>query len=494
MDDLNPVPKLPISMKNGWKLFIGIGVTLVVAFFFYLHIPVRQSLSFWLPKGAFIREIVKIPRTWPNKYLAIWIEPGYTRTPDEDSASYSYFEFGGCQEEFLGQYISGHYHLGVFSLGLLLQDLKIPYQQDNKDIPLPLTWNKMVNNDIHLIQQQLIQLEDLTGDGEPSEFALYTTQGRCGFWESMVFGFDTRSQKLVQYSDWIERFRPNSQGEVDTLFECGDHGNQMRQKRHYKFNALEKKLNLVSETLTDCAVESAKRQVENMSMVEYLVKQTNKENINIKITTEGDWENGPIVKLVTSLNEPKLTFKFSPFGNTLYLLVRETSGEWQNYFSWKLIVDKDLYLGKDQTNWRWLKYNSPEYRLDYPEIWNVINNTQEVSWDDGGLEAGLFPKFKIIQTNKSDKSEYSSLADFAIRKLVTDYKDWGWPSKSLKTGTTANGRQEYWTEFKKDEKTGRIWFTESNGKYFTIVGSYHASNTALATVIYRMYYSIVFEQ
>lgn len=232
-----------------------------------LPLLARERIEAVLPTGSFLRDYQRLAGLRPETFLILSVEKGYQKDRFDPTAN-------SCPAMILGESVSGRYHLALFRGEKIVDDLSIPNayndEQNNQHIPLALSYrNSQANlepeptkecvypNDqttecLTMKEVKLLDLKDYTGEGQPLEFLLTTTAGGCGFYDRLAAGYDPQSGKLLIYSDWLERFNPNSQGESNYLLDCGDHGNNTRLERKYKFNPTEKKFKLIWERQTAC--------------------------------------------------------------------------------------------------------------------------------------------------------------------------------------------------------------------------------------------------
>jgi hypothetical protein len=218
---------------------------------------VRNSMLKVIPKGAILRDYVKMEDTKVTAYLLIYVEKGYTM---EDVNAESLMS---CPGEINGQPIRGNYHLGLFENNKLVNEVPIPGEPyDNTGELLPLVYRNTKGNiysdpnrpdKLETEVVPLLVLKDYTGDSLPFEFLLKTTEGGCGFWDGLVGGYDPETNKAVIYSDWIQRLSPDDKGYFHYLFDCGDHGNDVKVEQDYQFSPAAKRFIQTSEKKTSCS-------------------------------------------------------------------------------------------------------------------------------------------------------------------------------------------------------------------------------------------------
>ncbi len=213
-----------------------------------------EQLQSVLPEGTLLREFTYIPGVTPTSYLLLYVEKG-NKLDD--------WGYDSCPGMILGVAIAGNYHLALFQNGTVISDVKIPKPSDYDDATsLELVYKNTKENIFGLdanasdanevIVASLLQLKDYTGEGKKYEVVFTTTQGGCGIFDGLVAGYDPEDNKVRLYSDWIPRFSPNSSGEFNYLFECGDHGNVTRIEETYEFDKSAKKFIQTSHKETPC--------------------------------------------------------------------------------------------------------------------------------------------------------------------------------------------------------------------------------------------------
>jgi len=207
-----------------------------------------------LPEGALLRDYEKLEGV-SNLYLVMYIEKGY---------QFSSWDYYTCSGSVLGDAIEGIYHLALFKEKAFVSDIKIPFAyKEYSDLPFELSFKNTKGNlyqkgkypaeekdELEVVK--LLKLEDYTGDGNPYEILLTTTAGGCGFFDGLVAGYDPEMNSVTLYSDWIHRFRPDNDGNFSFLFQCGDHGNNIKIERKYAFDSQEKKFKMTWEKETPC--------------------------------------------------------------------------------------------------------------------------------------------------------------------------------------------------------------------------------------------------
>lgn len=215
----------------------------------------KQEILGLLPEEVMLRDWVKIEKVKPETYFIIYIEPGY-ETIELDYLS--------CLGIILGQAIRGDYICALYQKGEIVDELKIPEAYSEiKNYDTMISYKnlkrnmypqeKLSSSEAEEIEEvKLLDLKDYTGDNKAYEFLLTTSAGGCGFYDGLLVGYDEKENRLIIMSDWIERFRPDNNGEFDYLLECGDHGNDTRIERKYKFNPGIKKFEKVFEKKTPC--------------------------------------------------------------------------------------------------------------------------------------------------------------------------------------------------------------------------------------------------
>lgn len=205
----------------------------------------EEEILFLLPDGVFLRDYQALSDE-RDSHLAIYLEKGYKF----DSWGLS------CPGIILGDSIVGKYHLVLIQDARLINDVIIPHAYSEDTIELTYKNYKdgwPTENEVK--QKEIIKLldfKDMTGDSFPYEFLLTTTGGGCGFYDSLVGGYDAEENKAVLFSNWLPRFSPNEKGEYYYLFECGDHGNTTRVEEKYAFDKINKTFKRVWEKQTPC--------------------------------------------------------------------------------------------------------------------------------------------------------------------------------------------------------------------------------------------------
>ncbi|HUW21600.1 MAG TPA: hypothetical protein VMW41_02920 [Candidatus Bathyarchaeia archaeon] len=215
----------------------------------------EESISALLPEGVFLRDYQRVPNVGHELMLVLYIEKDYQFSP---------WSFESCPGAILGKAIRGQYHLALVNSQQLIDDIAVPAAYvESQPSGLELAYENTKEN-LYPVGQydnkdkdqletvKLLKLQDYTGDNQEYEFLLTTTAGGCGFWDGLVAGYDPVDKKLVLYSGWLPRLKPNQKGEFDYLFDCGDHGNQTRVESRYQFNPQTKEFEKVWEKETDC--------------------------------------------------------------------------------------------------------------------------------------------------------------------------------------------------------------------------------------------------
>lgn len=203
----------------------------------------EDELQAVIPSDALLREYQQIPHVKPTTYLLLYVEDGYSTVE---------YDYATCPGNFLGKSIDGKYHLALFQSGVIIDEVMIPIayelpDQENflelsyqKPVPDKYSYDELLNipaADIEVITVQLLNLQDYTGDGVGHEILFHTSAGGCGFFQGIVIGYDETENSIHVYSDWIQNFEPDRNGDFYYLFDCGNHGNILRREDTYRFDS-----------------------------------------------------------------------------------------------------------------------------------------------------------------------------------------------------------------------------------------------------------------
>lgn len=258
--------------------------------------PERIKVSKILPSEVFFRDLKKIPGT--DKYLGIYVKDYKI---DEQNVLYGVFEDGSilntCPDEIYGQVsVNGEYHLFLYENGKIISDKIIPVSEDNKNddgsdkqmFSLINTkehnlylYNKyifIVNGNSEKIKDKyrlerttLLNFADYTGDGLQHEFVIIGFYLSCGHEERLIAGFNREKNEVIIYpiiNDldvdnvnetvgqkliyWHDNFMPSKKGEVNYIWNCGDHGSLIESKKLFNFDSQRKLFELISTTEKKC--------------------------------------------------------------------------------------------------------------------------------------------------------------------------------------------------------------------------------------------------
>jgi hypothetical protein len=256
---------------------------------------VRVKVNKILPSEVFFRELKKIPGT--DEYLGIYVkdytvdERNFIDVFDESSILIT------CPDQIGGQTsIFGEYHLFLYKNDKIIGDKLIPvsdgYKNEdginkqtfsliNTKINNLLLYNKaafITGNDYEKVKDkyklertELINFADYTGDGSQHEFIMVGFYISCGHEERLIAGFDQGKNEIIIYpitndliADyasetvgkeliyWRDNFIPNNKGEVDYIWNCGDHGSLTESKKKFAFNKQRKIFELISTSERKC--------------------------------------------------------------------------------------------------------------------------------------------------------------------------------------------------------------------------------------------------
>lgn len=223
---------------------------------------ISEKITSLLPKGSFLRDYEKVFGITPESYLVIYVEPGYKMDlPPSGNLPY----YLSCSEVSVGQGIEGTYHLALLQDGKIKNDLVIPadgkignrqvlsYKNTKENI---YGYGKVSDSEKYVLEEtKLLKLSDYTGDGRADEFDLSAPAEGCFSPARLIAGYDPDRQQAVLYSDWmVIDSSPQSNGQAHWLFDCGNHGNSIREEKTYTFDPQTKKFKLTDSKSTPCPV------------------------------------------------------------------------------------------------------------------------------------------------------------------------------------------------------------------------------------------------
>lgn len=223
---------------------------------------VKTEIEKLLPKKTFLRDCTEIP-LWlhglvpldshnRDLYLFVYIENGYQS---------SFYDFNSCPGEIMGTALRGNYHLALFQKNQIIDDIVLPKSgyQDQLELPYLNTKENLYEKGEYLEKEKnklekvkLLTFKNYTGSNRDLDLILTTTGGGCGFYDSLVAGYDEGQNKIILYSGWIGGLNPDRNGESYVLFSCGNHGNTVQSEIKYKFNPTSKKFEKIYEKETPC--------------------------------------------------------------------------------------------------------------------------------------------------------------------------------------------------------------------------------------------------
>ena len=228
--------------------FLYISITFLTLFLFscspkkviILTDPIEDGIKSQLPKDAFLRGYKKIEDIKEDVYIGLYvtdyIESTELMIPSDNETSDGDF-YVNCQEQTMGQRLTGNYFAFLYSNSRITSLLRIPdhvsvedgvrdsllslclyntpynnYQQFKYDNDSSTLNNHSMSS---LEKADLIQLLDLTGDGFKHEFMLSINSTGCGFVERIVIGYDKSTCDIKAYPVidgkkmyWYMRLRP----------------------------------------------------------------------------------------------------------------------------------------------------------------------------------------------------------------------------------------------------------------------------------------------
>lgn len=239
---------------------------------------ISKKIKSQLPSGAYLREYEKLTDVMGDIYVGLYVtdysDPLIPVFPQNQMHMDNLFYT--CPEETQGQSLSGNYYAFAFKDDKIISSCKIPvYDEDLSIINSFSLYNSPFNNcrffklgenkncsnlsKSILEKTDLIELNDLTGDGNKNEFLLTGIQEACGFVNHLVVGFDEISKKIQvypkniknEYYYWNIRFVPLN-GECQVVIICDDHGNEEYIREDFLFNPEIKEYELIYSETKDC--------------------------------------------------------------------------------------------------------------------------------------------------------------------------------------------------------------------------------------------------
>lgn len=224
--------------------------------------PIRLKVFQQLPSDYFLRDLQKIPGQ--EKYLGIYIKNYNTiEHPNFDN----YITCGG---DIAGPIqIEGDYVLFMFDGENIYKNLQIPDYGDvfAEDVSFSLLNTKENNfyfyggpesDSKEIERSNLINFKDYTGDGLEHEFLLTGQRLACSHLTKGVAGYDVKFDEPIFYNInkslyhadyeywttqnspddfyWVDKFKPDSNGDVEIIWQCGDHGAVTQETDRYIFN------------------------------------------------------------------------------------------------------------------------------------------------------------------------------------------------------------------------------------------------------------------
>ena len=219
-----------------------------------------------LPSEYFLRDLVKIPGQ--EKYLGVYVENyEVIENPNFD-------DYIACGEDIAGQIqIKGDYVLFMFDGEKIYRALKIPDYDDESAGKVSFSLLNTKSNNFYFYgcpesdsneieRSNLINFKDYTGDGLDYEFLLIGERLSCGHLTRAVAGYDAEFDEPIFYNIskslyagdykylvtqnspddfyWVNNFKPDSNGDVEIIWQCGDHGAVTQETDRYIFNNQDK--------------------------------------------------------------------------------------------------------------------------------------------------------------------------------------------------------------------------------------------------------------
>jgi hypothetical protein len=231
-----------------------------------------------IPENAILREIKPLPLFDKSIYIGIYIEG-----PEVQKVSTNNMSYSSCGESVRGQGIQGIYHLFTYGYGKIESDIVIPksitwddYNPDLAVNKISMAWkNTKYNNFNHfkggaysqenkydLEITDLINFQDLNGDGQRYEFILFGGMYMdCSTDENLIAGFDKENNVAIiyklkssegQFYYWGVNFFPDESGSVIIQWPCGDHGSMEERTIYYKYDSASKYYYFFNKTIKDC--------------------------------------------------------------------------------------------------------------------------------------------------------------------------------------------------------------------------------------------------
>jgi hypothetical protein len=209
-----------------------------------------------------LRDLVKIPGQ--EKYLGVYVE-NYEVIENTNFDNYI-----ACGEDIAGQIqIKGDYVLFMFDGEKIYRALKIPDYDDEFAGKVSFSLLNTKANNFYFYggsesdgeeieRSNLINFKDYTGDGLEHEFLLTGQRLACSHLTRGVAGYDVKFDEPIFYNInkslyhvdyeywatqnspddfyWVNRFKPDSNGDVEIIWQCGDHGAVTQETDRYIYN------------------------------------------------------------------------------------------------------------------------------------------------------------------------------------------------------------------------------------------------------------------
>lgn len=221
----------------------------------------KRQIQELLPSGVFLREMEPIPNVSSESYLVIYINHPKVDKPEETSPTL----YMTCPESTTGRAIEGVYYLALFQDGAIVNTVAVPPKNKRQALvfqntKLNIHWKfggpkPSPEEEFEPEEVKLINFEDYTGDGQKHEFRLTGATLACGHTQYLIAGYDKQINQAVVYPVvegdrsfyWMDNFLPDSSGNVEWRWPCGDHGAEVERYKRYRFDS-EKKAYLLSES------------------------------------------------------------------------------------------------------------------------------------------------------------------------------------------------------------------------------------------------------
>ncbi|MCL5409867.1 MAG: hypothetical protein M1607_03345 [Patescibacteria group bacterium] len=232
-----------------------------------------------IPKSSFLREYKPLSEFGDSTFLVLYVENPKI-DPETKNLGMGYFLT--CLGEQIGRGIEGIYHLAIIDDGKIVSEKTIP----GSNLPSPdatenspqlpqntiklayqnIKWNThwdtgeatpSSEHEIDPVNVELMNFQDVNGDGLKNEFVLPGQVVGCALHERLVAGY-TPSKEVKLYpfisngktQNWLDHFSVEKPGQIVEEWQCGDHGQADHEVTSYQFK--DESFQLVSHSIKPC--------------------------------------------------------------------------------------------------------------------------------------------------------------------------------------------------------------------------------------------------